>query len=236
MPPSLSPPPPPLSRHPPHTHTPSASRHRGWIPAFISTIQPRRLLATQRGSFNCPPTPHHPAPYTFLTAIIHVCCCASFFFPPLTNTSPVNTPSVWLSAFCGGVFFSRFLVFFFFCLFFPPQRCTCFSGLAHSNRISATLEADRQAGGGLYRQDVSLRDPAGAQNTHARARRQSGGGKTGVGPHTERPLQNQLAFKLTKRVMKRVLSLPRESDRQASELIVNGHRLNLLKRASKTFK
>lgn len=48
-------------------------------------------------------------------------------------------------------------------------------------------------------------------------------GKTGLGPQSERAWQNQLAFKLMKRVMKRALSRLERAHRRAAcvALIVN---------------
>lgn len=112
------------------------------------------------------------------------------FFPPLR---PLNSHQV-----LGG-------------LFSPLLRL---SGLQHSNNISATLEADRQAGEAFLSGCVT---PGSSRciHTHIHTHMHNQCEKTRLGPRSERPLQNQLAFKLMKRVMKRVLSLLQTADRQA---------------------
>lgn len=116
---------PPLSLSyplPPPTLSHPSARCQGWIRAFISTIQPRCFLATEHGSFNCP-------------------CILCFIHPVVTCSMPtafIHIFSAFLSTseafkLSSGSWWA-----------FPPLLRL--SGLQHSNNISATLEADRQAG------------------------------------------------------------------------------------------
>lgn len=103
--------------------------------------------------------------------------------------------------------------------FEPACSCfccaTCLLGLQLSEPISATLEADRQAGEAFPSGRLSgVQQVLTHTHTHKTTRTQPMG-KTRLGPLSERPLQNQLAFKLMKRVMKRVLSFLQTADRQA---------------------
>lgn len=177
----------------PHSFPPSAHR-QGWIPTFISTIQPQCLLATELRSFNCP---------YFLCFIHPVVAYSTVQLPVFTFSvllliplRPWNCP-VWLDV--GAVFF----IFF----------CVVLVSLVWSTQtisVPHLRQTDRQER--LFCQDVSLQLPAGAQNTHTRRHTINGGR---LGPQSERPSQNQLAFKLMKRVMKRALSLLQKADRQA---------------------
>lgn len=94
---SLSyPKPPPL-----HSFSPSVCR-QGWIPAFISTIQPLCLLATEHGSFNCPLHPlFYPSSYKQYANCLypHILC---FYFQ---LSGPEITLWAWLlvSFFCACV-------------------------------------------------------------------------------------------------------------------------------------
>lgn len=121
-------------------------------------------------------------------------------------TSPANTPWVWLLALC---------ILFCFVFFFLGAVLVSLARSTRTVSVPHLRQTDRHER--LHCQDVSLQDPAGAQNTRAQTHNQRG--KTGVGPQSERPLQNQLAFKLMKRVMKRGLSLLQKADRQASGLL-----------------
>lgn len=115
------------------TPFPPSPRRQGWIPAFISTIQPRCLLATEHGSFNCPPPPSLPPPSS----------CILLFYP---RSYIQRANRLYSHGFSACVFTSRApesktsepgL--------FPLCCSTCLPGLEHSNCISATLEA-RQTG------------------------------------------------------------------------------------------
>ena len=134
------------------TPFPPSPRRQGWIPAFISTIQPRCLLATEHGSFNCPPQPPNPP------------SCILLFHPRsyIQRASRLYSHGFLLVIFASypesetsepGLF---------------PLRCgTCLPGSEHSNCISATLEAQTDRQERLFCQDVSPQDPAGARNTHS---------------------------------------------------------------------
>lgn len=104
------------------SHPPSAAC-QGWISAFIFSIQPRCLLATKRRSFNC------------------LCTLA---FIPLFVPHGTQTPCVHMLV--ALIFSLRGLQL----SFEPGCWCfccaTCLAGLRLSEPISATLEADRQAG------------------------------------------------------------------------------------------
>ena len=220
-PPPPPPPPPPcppllLSRlslsypRPPPLLTPfpPSPRRQGWIPAFISTIQPRCLLATEHGSFNCPPPPHpppasscfiHAATYSVPTAFIHMFFLLVFSPPELLNLKPLSL----VCFLCAVVLVS----------------------LAWSTQTVSVphLRRDRQAGEAV----LSGRVTAGSSRCTKHTLTHNQWEKTGLGPHrSERPpSQNQLAFKLMKRVMKRALSLQQEKARQTGgELIVDLHR------------
>ena len=102
---------------------------------------------------------------------------------------------------------------------------TYHSSLELLRHISVTLEADRQAGEVVLSGCITLRS---SRCTHMHTETHNPWGKTGIGPPSERPSQNQLAFKLMKRVMKRALSLLHNADRQPETIVK--------KAASKTFK
>lgn len=133
----------------------------------------------------------HPVTRSVQTAFIHI--FSAFIFTSRALKLP-SEPACW-----WGFFF---------------QCSTCPSGLEHSNHISATLEADREAGEAVLSGRVTPGSSRCTRHTLTHTNTQSMG-KTGLGPQSERPSQNQLAFKLMKRVMKRALSLLQKADRQA---------------------
>lgn len=169
---------------PPPNSYPRSPPCQGWIPAFISTIQPQCLLATEHGSFNCSSIPRFIQPvqtYNMPTA----------FHPRFVFLFPVNSP---LGLFCWC----------FSCSTCLPGRPAALK--AYQCHTWGQTDSQER----LFCQDVSLQEPAGA-HTHNQW------GKTWLGPQSERPSQNQLALRLMKRVMKRVLSLLQTG----REMIVN---------------
>lgn len=141
----------------------------------------------------------HAATYSVPTAFIHMVFLLVFSPPELLNLKPLSL----VCFLCAVVLVS----------------------LAWSTQTVSVphLRRDRQAGEAV----LSGRVTAGSSRCTKHTLTHNQWEKTGLGPHrSERPpSQNQLAFKLMKRVMKRALSLQQEKARQTGgELIVDLHR------------